>query len=110
MTSAKVKDSWAFYALYGSIMSMMGYYMTTLRGSEPASRPTPDPSFDMDRFSKQPWYSIMMTNDLPFFIDECQQRWITSTSYSSRAYNTKTGSMSVMDRGFRCSNWNAGDC
>ena len=109
MTTAKVKDSWAWMALYGGSMALMGSYMAMLKLQDEPARPTPDARFEQV-LAEGAWYTMMMSNDLPFFTEECGQYQIDDDMFYARWFNTKTQRVGNMDAGFRCSNWNAGDC
>ena len=56
-----------------------------------------------------------MSNNLPFFTDECAQTEIRKTSrtdmeFASRWYETDTGKFHNMDRKFICSTWEPARC
>ena len=51
---------------------IVGGYTTTYfygKGSDAAS-PDTMPDFDVEQY-KEPWYEILMSNDLPFFTESC---------------------------------------
>ena len=95
---------------------MLGYYTLGYMSSRqhPAASPRTVPDFDIVRF-EEPWYEILMSNDLPFFTETCGQLQIKENSvgetwFYSRSYSISRDRYLEMDRQFLCSQWEPGKC
>ena len=105
MTSIAKSTGFTVSAIFSGFM--FGAYTAGYLGQQEAASPTPMPGFDIELYM-DPWYQILMSNDLPFFTDSCGQDEVrlerdgTYTFYS-RQYDIMTGMRSEMDRQWKCS-------
>merc|ERR1712012_310441 len=93
---------------------MMGTYVVMWKGQEKIDKPALDPTFDINSFTG-PWYMIMMSNDLPWFTEQCGQSEFEIMSdgtyyYRNRWYDIDTAESSDMDRPMTCSIYRPADC
>ena len=67
-----IKTSAVFYMMNMFTAFLMGSYVSMWGTQKKVRKPTLQKNFDVDQFTT-PWYTIMMSNDLPFFTEECGQ-------------------------------------
>ena len=65
-----IKTSATFWLMSLFTAYMLGAYVTLFVSQDWGEKPAFISDFDVNAFSG-PWYNLLMSNDLPFFIDEC---------------------------------------
>ena len=61
------------YVLAGCVTAfIVGSYTTSYLFGKDKDAASPDtvPDFDLSQY-REPWYEILMSNDLPFFVESC---------------------------------------
>ena len=97
-------------AIVGTALALGSIYLVDIfRNRASLSRTVPE--FDLERY-EEPWFRILMPNDLPYGINECSQKQIKEDSDGTliayiRAYDRKGNYFTEMDRPFACNDPNA---